>query len=129
MLADTPSYNLHERCLFSFFMSSCSLHALVCLFCVCLRPRSRSANWLKARKSGERVYRLVDREGHFHQSVGESKAGQRVLSGPRKLQGGEVAFWRWKWLEGMCRFVGRADLFFTAFPAASKMRWNQVLHL
>ncbi|CAM9659452.1 unnamed protein product, partial [Ectocarpus fasciculatus] len=42
-----------------------------------LKPRlilgkawGRSVKWLKARKKGEQAYRLVDREGHFHQSIG-----------------------------------------------------------
>ncbi|CAM9267867.1 unnamed protein product [Ectocarpus sp. 8 AP-2014] len=43
-----------------------------------LKPRlilgkawGRSVKWLKARKKGEQAYRLVDREGHYHQSIGE----------------------------------------------------------
>lgn len=33
---------------------------------------SRSVEWLKARKRGEHAYRMVDRGGHFHQSMGGS---------------------------------------------------------
>lgn len=32
---------------------------------------SRSVKWLKAKKKGEKAYRLVDRDGHFYQSIGK----------------------------------------------------------
>lgn len=38
----------------------------------CRLGTSRSVKWLKARKKGEQAYRLVDREGPFNQSIGES---------------------------------------------------------
>lgn len=45
----------------------------------CRLCTSRSVKWLKARKKGEQAYRLVDREGHFHQSIGESVTLSSVL--------------------------------------------------
>ena len=39
---------------------------------VLIRECSRSVEWLKARKKGEKAARLVDRGAHFDQSFGES---------------------------------------------------------
>lgn len=49
--------------------------------------RSRSVKWLKARKRGEHAYRLVDREGPFHQSIGKScGVGPQAMPGVYHFQ-------------------------------------------